>query len=390
MRAPVQHHAHGEPSSALRRMSAIWRLRSGSGSHSSRSRDSIGVLGLSLTGETLRDTHAVTSVVNARSGSYATMCATAALDATNTAPFVLLEHEGPRNVSANASPPPTVPLAGLHALLYVLRGVAIVAHSRAAEGKLGAARLRAGEGALVDASCGALLRSVPGEGPFEALRVWVRVGDSAALATRGRRSSETASAELHISRALPDYSVCDTATGAECAHVRVILGDGAPLERAESARAATRTLLVGESGYGQQSMGAPARNVGVYDLRIAARASVRLRVRSSRILVYVREGSLRMGTRVVKKLGLAALHGPFGGTTTLSAEGDEAVSCFVLEGCSAKETLCYNGEGLAASSARALKRLARQKKRSGFGVIADRLDDALDEKTALLRAEAGL
>eukprot|EP00171_Calliarthron_tuberculosum_P020184 IDg20184t1 len=64
--APLQ--GDSEKGANLRRMSSvIWRLRgaasSKSHSRSSRSRDSYGVLGLSLSGEALRDTHAVTSVV---------------------------------------------------------------------------------------------------------------------------------------------------------------------------------------------------------------------------------------------------------------------------------------------------------------------------------------
>lgn len=379
-----------EPASNVRRMSSvIWRLRGGgasgkSGSRSSRSRDSYGVLGLSLSGEALRDTHAVTSVVagarvaGARSGT--TMSATDALDASHTAPFVLLEHDSPRNFGTSATAPSTTSLAGLHALVYVLRGAATLAHSRAADGEPAGARLCAGDGALLDSRAGSVLRVVPAAGPFEAVRVWVRVGDH----TRGapsRRSARDSPPTLEISRALPDYALSDTATGAECARVRVLLGDGAPLERAESARASTRALLVGDSGYDERPAGSPAYNVGVYDLRIASQATVRLRVRSARVLVYVREGAVRLGSRVVKMHGLAALHGPIGGTITVAAVGDEAASCFMLEGCGAKENLCYSGDGLAASTSRALRRLVRREKKGEFGKAIVKVDMKVHEET---------
>lgn len=368
----------------LRRMSSVWRRASGSygprsGRTSSSSRSKLRLasrFGLSRT-PTDRpfvppediDTHAVTSVLSSVPGGHGAnskLC-TVGLAPIHSAPFVSIEHEGPHSVMSAIEPAPAS-IAGVHALLYILRGSATVWHANSTPDSFAGVRLRAGEGALLDARHGAILRMDPtSSSTFEALRVLIRAGESKHIPK---------SREIMVSRALPAYAVKDEKSGTERAHVRVLVGSTSPIDSARCVRNTLRSLLTVENANELDN----AYNVGVYDVRIAPGEEIRLRLRSSRAHIYIRESSLRIGHRVVTRGHLAVLHGCETGCVTLRAiENDTSASCFVFEGESAAETIHTNGDGLVAVSARGLRKLERKRRKGAFGKFSDKLYTVLQE-----------
>ncbi len=264
------------------------------------------------------------------------------------------------------SPPSSI--TGVHALVYILRGSASIWHATSTPNSFGGVRLRAGEGALLDGQNGALLGTDPASNSsFEAMRVLIRVGDL---------KHTPKSRHLMISRALPAYALKDEKTGAEIAHVRVLIGSTSPIESARCVRNTLRSLLTCD-GCGVVD---GAYNIGVYDVRIAPGQKIRLRLRSVRAHIYVRESTVRIGQRFVMPGHLAVLHGCESGLVTVTAaSGEDSASCFVFEGEGAVETIFTDGDGLVATSARALRRLERKRRRGAFGKFSDKLKTVIEE-----------
>lgn len=253
-------------------------------------------------------------------------------------PFLRVAHAGPARSRGN--PEPTSPRAGLASLVYVLTGAA-----RVQAGAGTATRLRANDALLLDAGSGALVSVCPEAGPVELLRVWIDV-------PAGARDMRP---RMALSRALPLYVAVDSASGAERARVRVVLGDSAPLRGGKPARAEARPLnaLVA---------------AGVFDVKISAGMSARIRLNSVRALVYVREGTANIGGRPVKKGSLAVLHGPPAGGVVIDADGDESCAVVIMQGEAMPGKVVLDAQGIAANTPRELR---KRVKRYARGDMAD-------------------